>query len=341
MRVRFPFFYSADVVMGRTERVRTETFLESFEVDVPELSNADMPVALSYRSHRGTPFVFRHCNGRFLQEVLNPGGVLAKELIPREGNMAAHIIARDLIRSIDEPTQTIEQDLKKYFENQNYEAERKPNPIQVRQWFSGTRGRALEKAERFAAGVAIFEGRYWSPVEEPKIGISRETMDYVSVVTAPVDHASRINALWGHPVATPVFNINAIADAFAYCEANIGEIRLAFEPRSLDVRIPEVFAFDRARHAIERAAMDTLEVISSSIRDRPDAAISRWMDARRLFEGGDRSDAGWEEAVVQSLEGLLPDIRSMEKRREIEAILEVWSESTISIELADKRKLAP
>jgi hypothetical protein len=212
MRVRFPFFYTADVVMGRTDRIRTETFLESFEVDVPELANADLPVALSYLSYNGTPYVYRHFNGHFLQEVPNPGGVLAKDFIPRYGNLSAHSIARDLIRSIDEPTEAVQQELKKYFVDPDYEAARKPNPSQVREWF---------------------------------------------------------------------------------------------------------------------------------IRDRPDGVVVKWMEARRIFEQGDSSGAGWEEAVVQSIEGLVPYIRSVEKRREIELILGVWSESTISLEISDKQKIAP
>ncbi|MBY3157359.1 hypothetical protein HFO56_34095 [Rhizobium laguerreae] len=341
MRVRFPFFYTADVVMGRSDRVRTETFLESFEVDVPEPTDADAPVALTYRSHGTGAYVFRHFNGRFLKEVTNPGGVLAKEFIPHDLNKAAHSIARDLIRSIDQPTQAIQTELKNYFSNPKYEAERKPNPTQVREWFSGTHARAKDKAERFAAGVVIFDGRFWFPVEEPKFGISRTGLDHLSVVDNPVDYASRINAQWGHPVSSPVFNVSARADVDAWCAANIDELRLAFDPRSLDIRIPEVFVFDRARHAVERAAMETLDLISASIRDRPDAVIGQWMEARRLLEQGDRDDAGWEEAVVQSIAGLLSDIRSIEKQREIEAIIDVWVEGTISLDISRPCKVAP
>lgn len=341
MRVRFPCFYTADVVMGRTDRVRTETFLETFEVDVPELESADMPIALTFQSHYGHPSVFGHFNGHFLFEGPNPGGILAKELIPHEGNPAAKGIATDLIRSVDERTQSILQELQSFFENPKYEAERKPSAFQVKEWFSGTRGRAMAKAQRFAEGMVIFDGRVWFPVEEPKFGVSRAAQPFLSIVTNPVDHGSRVNALWGHPVSTPVFNINALADADAYCGAHFGEVIQNFNRASVDIRIPEAFVFDRARHAIERAAMEVLEVVASTIRDRPDEIVGRWADARRLFEHGDRSDAGWEEDVVRAIEGLVPFIRSIEKRREIAAILEVWSESTISLELADHRKIAP
>jgi hypothetical protein len=342
MRVRFPCFYTADVVMGRTDRIRTETFLETFEVDVPELANADMPVALTYQSHYGHPSVFRYSNGKFLSEGPHPGGILAKEFVPHEGNPAAKGIATDLIRSVDEPTQAIEQELQRFFGNPNHEAERRPSASQVKEWYAGTRGQAMTKAQRFAEGIVIFDGRLWFPVEEPKYGVSRAAgQAHISVITNRVDHASRINALWGHPVSTPVFNINALADADAYCEANFGEVIQSFNRGSLDIRIPEAFVFDRSRHAIERAAMDVLEVISSSIRDRPDDVVARWVEARRLFERGDRSDGGWEEAVAQAIEGLLPEIRSVEKRIETETILEVWSESVISLDLLDQRKVAP
>ncbi|MCS4088515.1 hypothetical protein [Rhizobium sp. BK176] len=321
--------------------MRTETFLETFEIDVPELKDVDMPVALTFQSHYGHPSVFRHHNGTFLSEGINPGGVLAKEFVPHEGNPAAKGIATELMASVDERTQAIEQELQKFFRTPNFEADRKPSAFHVKDWYSGTRGRALAKAQRFAEGLVVFDGRLWFPIEEPKLGVSRDVQPFLSVITNRVDHASRVNALWGHPARTPVFNINALADADAYCEAHVGDVMQNFNRASLDIRIPEAFVFDRARHAIERAAMDVLEVVASTIRDQQDEIVGRWLEARRVFERGDRSDAGWEEEVVRSVEGLLPYIRSIEKRREIAGILEVWSESTISLDLADRRKLTP
>jgi hypothetical protein len=341
MRLRFPCFYTAEVVMRRSDRVRSETFLEAFEVDVPELADADMPIALSFQSHFGHQSFFRYCNGRFLSEGPNPGGILAKEFIPHEDNPSVIGIAADLIRSVYEPTQAIVQDIQRFFQSPNYEAERKPSAYQVKEWYAGNRGRAMTKAQKFAEGMAIFDGRIWFPVEEPKFGVSRSAAPSLSIITNPVDHASRINALWGDPVSTPVFNINALADADAYCAAHLGDVNQSFNRATVDIRIPEAFVFDRARHAIERAAASVLEVVASTIGDMPDEIVGWWVELRRLSEKGGKNDAGWEEAVAQYVERIIPFVRSIEKRREIAAFLEVWSESTISLDVADKRKLAP
>jgi hypothetical protein len=341
MRIRFPFFYDADVVMGRTDRIRTETFMESFEIDVPELTSSDMPVALTYLSDHGRRHIYRYYNGQFASKVTHPDAVAAKELVSHSRNLAARSMGRECIRSVADPTEALEHELTEWYQNSNHEAERKPNPMRVKEWFSGTRGRAIEVAQKFAAGIAILDGHVWFPVEEPKFGVTRGAWTSLVVTAKRVDYPSRAKASYGHPVSSPVFNMNALADADAYRAANMAEAVSDFERGSLEILTPEVFIFDRGRHAIEWAAMASLDVISSSIRDRPDAAIGRWMDLRRLFESGDRSIIGWDESVARSIEELLPLIRSIERRREIEAILEVWSESTISLDLAHTRQLAP
>jgi hypothetical protein len=341
VRIRFPFFYSADVVMGRTDKVRTETFLETFEIDVPEITGAEMPVALMSLSVFGRPEIYRHRNGRFLSEHPHPDGILAKDLVPKVGNMAARSIASILIASVDGPTETLKREIMSWYADPHFEAVRKPRGTQVKEWYSGTRAKALEKAKRYAEGIVISDGRVWFPVGEPKFGVSRAAGASVAVIANRVDYASRVNNLWGHPVLTPVFNVNSLEEVDAYCAANFDQINMAFNRAALEIRIPEAFVFDRARHAIDWAAMEALEIISSSIRDRPDAVVTQWMEARRIFERGNSNSAGWEEAVAQAVETLLPRIQSREKVSEIEAILGVWADSSISLEFDNKQKSVP
>lgn len=85
MLIRFPFMFHAEVLMGRSEKVKKETFLESFEIDIPVLDRASMPIAMSVQTNNGASTPYRYHDGAFLTEVQQAGGISAESLVPGNG----------------------------------------------------------------------------------------------------------------------------------------------------------------------------------------------------------------------------------------------------------------
>ncbi|MCV9964228.1 hypothetical protein OIU34_20290 [Pararhizobium sp. BT-229] len=338
MLVKFPFMYHAEVLMGRSEKVRKETFLESFEIDIPVPGKADMPIAMSVQTNYGSPTPYRYHDGRFLTEVPQAGGISAVNLIP--AGQQGHRLSERIMDSVELPIKSMQEELKAWYFTSSYEADRKPHPSQVREWISSNRESSLEKARDYASGMAILEGQVWFPVEEPKFGVSTVMMPTLTITDRPIGYAARKSSMWGHPMEAPVFNINALAEADGYCADRFQRVHVAFDRLSLDIRMPEVFTFDRARHTIDWTANEAIDLIASGVKRMPDEAVLQWLETRRVFTKGNREDADWEERVAQSVEALVPFVSSERKRQGIEAMLSVWADSAITLDLVEQRKLA-
>jgi hypothetical protein len=328
--------YHADVLMGRSEKVKKETFLESFEVDVAVFDTTDMPIALSVEINHDKPTQFRYRAGTFFTEDERDGGIDAKSLTP--GNEQGAKLSEWIMHSVDLPVQSMKEELKAWYFSAGYDDDRRPHPSQVREWLISNRETALEKARNYASKLAILDGKVWFPVEEPKLGVSNAVIPAVSICGRPISYAAQKSSTWGHPVNAPVFNMNAIEDVDAHC-ARFDRLHVAFNRHSLDIRMPEVFTFDRAAHTIDWAANEVIDYVASSIKHSSDDAVLKWLDARRVFSEGDHTGEEWEEAVAQAVEELLPYISSKVKRQSIEEMLTLWADSTISLNVRDQNAL--
>lgn len=337
MLVRFPFMYHGEVLLGRSEKAKKETFLESFEIDIPVLDKGAMPIAMSVQNNYGGPTPYRYRDGTFLTEVQQAGGISAESLVP--GNGQGNRLCERIMDSVELPVKSMQEEFKTWYFSSTYEADRKPHPSQVREWLASNRESALEKARNYASCMAILEGQVWFPVDEPKLGISTVMMASLSICHRPISYAARNSSMWGHPLDAPVFNMNALSDADAYCADRFDRLQESFDRRSLDIRMPEVFTFDRAKHTIDWAANEALDLIAGGVKRMPDAAVLQWLETRRIFTKENRQEADWEERVAQAVEALLPYISSDSKRQGIEAMLASWADSAITLDLVDQRRL--
>jgi len=338
MRVRVPFFYDATVAMGRSTRLRKEVFVETIEGEVPEVSGNEAPVAMSVcRSE--VDVEFRHFGGRFIATPPKfPEDMeMVRGLAPSTGNRFAGPIAQCFGREL--PI-TVTYEIQQWLGDPDYEKNLKADPMKVKEWVSSNRGTRLALAEAVLAGMVIVDGRPWFAVEEPKLAFSGVMTNMLTVTENDVSHATG-KRMWGHPITAPVFNATDLHETLEFCHARFGAFRECFPRHSYRVEMPEVFAFDRGRHALEWAASDAVETCASSIRSLSDSAVSAWMAARRHLALADGEDGDWEREMAAYTESLLPYVDTR-KAREINECLSVWSDgASISLDFPSARAARP
>nr|WP_250808506.1 hypothetical protein [Neorhizobium tomejilense] len=327
MRLAIPFTYTAEALIGRSQNPRREMFVEEMSVDIPEVTDADAPIAMTvatqYNSgQRPARDVYRYHNGRFLMYD-TPGrhGLFSmSELIPVQGNPRADQLGKVFDREWYLGAQRA---LSEWFRNPGYTRQRKPRPDQVSEWLSSDRDKAVERTRTFADGLLSVAGKLWFSVAEPKLAAGIALMPYLSVDSKPFDQEV---GQYGDPVATHVFNVKDRDGARAFLAANPGT-NITFDWNTLDVRMPEVFVFDRHRHALEWVAREAVRSLGSEIGDKPIAVVSEWINARSLVEG-QCEDSEWEENMAEAVVTILPHIATEEVREHLTACLGVWNAKT-------------
>ena len=335
MKARMPFVYAADIVTRRSDRIRREYFVESFEFDLPALSSGEVPVAMTVTSqyNRTGRDEYRYREGRFMVGC-DAGGnftFVPQDLVPAVGNRMSHRLVQMMTPG---DFKGVVDSRKSWFDNPDYEAVQKPHPSQVREWLDSGREAALAVATRYAEGMAVIDGRLWFPVEEPKLAISEVLAPSLSIISRACDYSERTRSMWGNPSKAPVFNINSMDDVQAHCdERQYAALNVAFTPHTLDIRMPEAFVFDRARHSLEWAACEAIDTAAGEIITASDETVGLWMAARRAYADRETESRDWESGMADAVEALLPRLRSEEHRRSIQAALDSWSESAISLDL--------
>jgi hypothetical protein len=332
MKANLPFTYEAEFFKKRSNKVHKDVFIETLDFDLREMKAAEAPVALSLRHHAGAPTKeYRFHNGTFLECVRQDGGLIftPDDLTPRDGYPAPRqqimvgYLARGGHAALVDP-------LKAWFEDPGYVNDYGPDRSQVAEILSSKRDEALGRLRRFADGMALIDGQVWFPVAEPKIAFEHSAH---TATVVPFDCNYRdYGSMWGNPIKSPVFNVNALDDAIAYAQ-RFERITWIYDPAMIDIALPEAFNFDVARHTLEWAAEAAIDAIARDIRSTPDHVVEKWLEARKLVMYGNAIPGG-EDRMAELTEELMHCVRSATVARDIDAMMRLWSETDISVAVA-------
>lgn len=313
MTVTIPFAYRAEVLFGRSSAPVEEVFLENLEIDIPEYDACDLPIALRYRTQRQHRAV-RYQEGTFLgrmEDGFEPITQLDMSVFLRS-------TPSDLSRYWSSRHGTKEQDLlaKKFGRPLSSVGK---DPDKVKEWFSSERDKALSDAKDFFGRFAWIDGELWFPHAEPKLSAVGWSVD---ISKRDVQFAPGTDS-HGCPIGSPCFHIASLDEVFEYMHGRYPADRVthSFVIDSLDIRLPEVFTFDRGRHALEWASNAVLYMVHKDLPNLPDHAIQDWVALKRVIAGG--ISKATDDDLVALVEQSLSHVK-ISNRSRIEGMLQVW-----------------
>lgn len=331
MEVRIPFAYESEVIMKRSNKIRNAVFTETVEFVLPEISADDAPVALSMGVRNGSQRNYRYYEGRFLEtspygreNIITPDGLAPSEDYPkpRQQMMTAY-----LARGQHKP---IVDSINAWYLNKTLEGERYPDIKNVAEMLRSGKSKALGLASRLAEGMVVIDGVVWFPVAEPKIAFASVMTHTATVVSLPCDYHDR-SSMWGDPVDAPLYNMNELEEALVKA-AEHPTIHWSLPPGLIQVTMPEAFTFDRSRHAAEWAVNMAIDEVSKDIKGMPDYVVEKWMNARRASMQS-AVIQGSEDAMIAAAAELAPHVRSAAKAIHLEAVIDVWNDGRITLDI--------
>jgi hypothetical protein len=348
MEFTVPFFYLARNTLPRGSKIKESRFVGTAVVDVPVLQARDAPVALTYRRDRekDPARVFRFHDGRFLRhEFLVPSDLSAWISVGTLSGSDEDVNPNVICSAV---AWHIERDHRMHLSSwYTYERGREELVNTTLQASGADVDKARDDAEaamrEAVARLVVIDGDIWQTCEEPKLILGLETEEYAPMC-AIYSNGSRFGAtvnedqrrFVGSPATTPLFSVLDV-DGFeetvaAFVRARAArdrhDLRRYFDHGSIDVTLPEVFAFERSHDIARRSSEAFLAFSGPMIHTCDDAFIDRWKEVRRLAARLAAPDAAIEERamrLVSSMAGILPD----RKRREIESSLALWNETPI------------
>lgn len=325
MNITFPFVYRAEVLLSKGGIPKEELFVETIDVEVPELSRGELVEALRYRDRTGQRTIFS-CEGGFLQEVVDLdiddyAAVPISMLSPEKG--AGEPVDR-IMKSLHAFGSVEYNALSSWYCGHRHERVR--DPARVREWFRSDREDAYRRAVAFYGGIVSLDGNALIPCAEPKI-VSPSLRLLISAAEFTPDPN-----LPGDPIDRPVFNVVELDDAQADAE-NRGEgwrPNPNYEIGSLEILAPDAFKFNRGTHALKWAASYLFDTLCKEIRDLPEEAIPDWIALKHLVMG--RTTVEWDHSAANIVERCKPFARNGHTRLAISRYLEIWEDlSPISV----------
>jgi hypothetical protein len=347
MKIRLPFVYTAQVKIGRKTNAQPVDFLEHVEVDIPELTAAQAPVAVSwYGDPRNEYQEARTFEGGFYvtadKAKRGPGTFPASALADPErlGEEIAGSIAHMLAYPITSKGEERYLNLLAYLKGDK----KPPEEKDVKEWTSSTRESATARAQDVAYGLVSIDGELWRRVSEPVLAVNVED-DQVSL-SVQVDgtrHGDFIDPSLGTKVGghskTRFFPLDRFDDAISVAAQMVRAakpVRYAVSEAPV-VHIPELMVFDEAFDSALRTAEHVVAVLKPTIGRYSRPVVEAWVLIRDTVEchrmTGDRS-------IVDALGGgMLPgfaemmvEIPGLSLGQEIFDGLEAWDNGKIDVD---------
>lgn len=312
MKFTIPFAYRAEVLFPRAEGPKEEVFIETIEVDIPELATGDLDEALRYRIGGESRSIHVGENG-FLEEIWRRMGRAAvADLFPTRGMGTP--VERLIYRH--HPYGSAEYSaIWAWYSNDRARSGR--DPAKVREWYRSDREETLQKVEPFYRSIVSIDGLALVPCAEPKF-----VSPSLNLCTENLTYTSDPNVV-GDPLSKPVFNVLDFASAQEDAAARRDwEGHLNYDPGSIEILIPEAFTFDRGRQSLEWAASYLFDVLSKDIRRLPDEAVADWMALRHIVHYTDRPN--WDREASAVIERCAPLARNGYSRKRVADMLEIW-----------------
>lgn len=347
MKIKLPFIYWAEAVVGRKRNADTQNYLGVVEAEIPEITPDMAPVAVAWDSSNTA-------NRPHQVRTFDDGFIVPAAKLQRDANRFPAEMLTDISKLDEDAARGISvmlghrlaeqawHDMAKYT---GPKASGVPQTKDIKTLVSSNEDAARAAAEEVAAGLVSIDGILFRRVQEPVIAVSNHLWRgtprvSVSIHTgsrrfgAPIDLDEAIHA--GDPLNTKFFPLTDMDRALeaAHSYGNPVDVQIDGEP---NVIIPAVFAFDPEFDAAARTAEYAVEGLKSGIArfDRP--TIECWVDIRERYktflQTGDRSII--EDLASQALQGLYEMVGRVDQgaAAAIEAGLGDWGEGTINVAL--------
>jgi hypothetical protein len=330
MKVTIPFAYRAQVLFPRSDTPQDEVFVETLEVDVPEYRSGDIPVALTYRWRDGQPGNPVYLLGNQFLSAGRESKSMPLDKLPRQPGMAPfHLVQLYLYEYGSKPFNAIAS----WY--QTGKAGR--DPAKVTDWIRSDRDEAFNEAKSFFEGMVSLDGSLLYPAREPTIRVSQYQNAQVSVASYDIGRTK----MRGNPLFEPPFHITQAEEAIRFAQARYGNapLEVHFDQASLNIAIPEAFTFDIGRYSLEWAASEIFEALCESIRYVPDNRIGDWQDLRRLLT--EQNSPRLDQDAASLIESLIPLVRNGHQRKNLSAMIQLWTDNNVVDIAFDRRPALP
>ena len=346
MRIKLPFVFAAEVVVGKKKNPATHYFVDTAVADMPEVTERDAPVAVTWYSSNGANLAqhARLHDGAFY--------VPAAKLQRDASSFTPEILAGPSRFDTDDKKWSVANMLELPLGKPEWhamtrllgpKAEVPPQPHEIKQTESSEEASRRSRAEEVARSLISVEGIVYRRVEEPVFSVSLNTEAHAPTVTLDVAFGRRRlgeylelddGVMVTNPMTTKFFPLSSHDEAEEVAASyGVPVIRkFVGEP---DVVITDAFSFDREFEAAVRTVEFAVEGLRAGIHrfDRP--TIETWLEIREQFdrwklEGGQDivENLATDDVprLAEMVSGLEPGIADA-----IEAGLGDWNEGTISV----------
>jgi hypothetical protein len=347
MKIRFPFIYWAEAVVGRKRNPEIQNYLGVVEAEIPEISSGMAPPAVAWNSSNSAnrSHQVRTYDGGFIvpaTKLQRDAEKFTAEMltdVSKLDEMAARGIAVMLGISLSDQAW---HDIAKYT---GPEPTGRPDTKDIKTLVSSNEETARAVAEEVAAGLVSIDGILYKRVYEPVLAVSNHILRgtpsvSVSIHTGsrrfgtPIDLDEGIHV--GDPLNTKFFTLTDMDRALeiAHAHGNPVDVQIDGEP---NIIIPSAFAFDTEFEAAVRTAEYAYEGLKAGIARFDRQTIECWMNIRERYwtylKTGDRSII--EDLASQELQDLCEMVGRVDSAAAaaLESGIGDWDEGTINVAL--------
>lgn len=346
MKIKLPFIYSSEVVIGRKVNAQTMNFLGVVEADIPEVSSFEAPVAIHWNETNSA-------NREHHARLIGGNFYVPASKLQRDAHKFPASKLADPSMLDDETAWGIAKILEYPIGRSDWQDIRKftgpraepPRTSDIKKTLSSTEERQRANAEEVANGLVSIDGLLYQRVQEPVIAVSNHVYKGAPEVTvfiyhgkrsygSPIDLEESINVF--DPLNTKFFALTDHSEALEAAQSFGVNVRNEIDGE-VDIVIPSAITFDPQFDAAVRTAEYAVEGLKARIGLFDRDTIECWMDirekVRQWLQNGDREII--EELASDDLPRLFELVARMDQgvASAIEAGLGDWGEGTINVSI--------